>query len=503
MKTWLLFLCIGVLYGADILRTLSLLRRQRTDVPERAEGERLPSTLFRCAQVLCLTALLLVLQPGDIAEHFWKTPILCASALALVLQALLAFRLVRASGSLEAPTVERYTFPHNPRFEEEWTKDPQYIDLCGMRLRKVELPDWQLNEYGFNSTQIVIEGVMILSSLSGIVTWIRASKAFDISLHIYEEMGFKREWAKLVSDSREIASTTAEAQKGSVKRYSELIERMQCFLVVGTMTKISTKLAQPFAPAVYQHVRIFDNSEEAILGALQGFTPNGKENGSRKAAPAETSKALALSYQEQRIMEIYTMLAKISDSEPNSIAIPDVPPEDIYFDVFRAMSVVNDDKRRQMDALVSQQEMLQKQAAEIQEANTMLSERLQQLDEKNRQLESLNNEKNELMGIVSHDLKNPIGAVRGYAELIENQFFTGDDVFTASSQIVQVSDRMLELVKNLLDMNQLESGGMQLNMVSFDISPVVESVVDQYRTTAEYCLRRRAGTDAGLGQSCV
>lgn len=114
-----------------------------------------------------------------------------------------------------------------------------------------------------------------------------------------------------------------------------------------------------------------------------------------------------------------------------------------------------------------------------------VQERTAELEEKNKQLTELNAEKNELMGIVSHDLKNPIGAVRNYAELIENKIITGDEVAKVSSQIVQVSERMLDLVTNLLDMNYLESGGIQLSIVNFDIAPLVEYAAYQYHVPAE------------------
>mgnify|MGYP000272889253 CR=1 FL=1 len=145
------------------------------------------------------------------------------------------------------------------------------------------------------------------------------------------------------------------------------------------------------------------------------------------------------------------------------------------------------------EAIIRQQnENLQAQAVEIStinellsKANTTLQEGNETLQHKNDQLAALNAEKNELMGIVSHDLKNPIAAVRTFAELIDNQTFTGDEVFTATRQIVQTSDRMLELVKNLLDINRLESGGMQMNPVTFDIAPMVEAATWQYQSQAE------------------
>jgi signal transduction histidine kinase len=129
-------------------------------------------------------------------------------------------------------------------------------------------------------------------------------------------------------------------------------------------------------------------------------------------------------------------------------------------------------------AILRQQALLEDQAHEIHQANI-------ELHQQNEELAALNIEKNEMMGIVSHDLKNPIGAVRGYAELIQSGVFEGEEVLGVAGQITQVSERMLELVKNLLDMNLLESGGLQLHILSFDVAPLVESAVTQYRTPAE------------------
>ncbi|MCU0427697.1 MAG: tetratricopeptide repeat protein [Candidatus Kapabacteria bacterium] len=135
-------------------------------------------------------------------------------------------------------------------------------------------------------------------------------------------------------------------------------------------------------------------------------------------------------------------------------------------------------KSQANSAILQQQKLLEEQAIEIQMAN-------HELHQQNEELFALNNEKNEIMGIVSHDLKNPIGAVRSYAELIQSQILSPEEVPGAIEHIVQVSDRMLELVKNLLDMNQLETGGLHLHPISFDITSVVEATVYQYQTPAQ------------------
>jgi signal transduction histidine kinase len=128
--------------------------------------------------------------------------------------------------------------------------------------------------------------------------------------------------------------------------------------------------------------------------------------------------------------------------------------------------------------LLDRQEILEQQATEIEIINT-------QLQEQNQMLLAMNDEKTELMGIVAHDLKNPIGAVRGLADLVQSGFVSQEQMPEITEKIVSTSDRMLELVTNLLDSNRLEAGAMQFHLVEFDIVPFVENTIAQYRVQAE------------------
>lgn len=121
----------------------------------------------------------------------------------------------------------------------------------------------------------------------------------------------------------------------------------------------------------------------------------------------------------------------------------------------------------------------------IQERTSELAFSNEELQEINRMLEMLNVEKNELLGIVSHDLKNPIGAVRGLAELLQSGFLTEEQSSVIVSQIVATSNRMLDLVENLLDINRLESGGMQFVMMELDVEPILLGEMNIHRAAAE------------------
>ena len=134
-------------------------------------------------------------------------------------------------------------------------------------------------------------------------------------------------------------------------------------------------------------------------------------------------------------------------------------------------------KERASAKIAKQKVLLEEQKQLIQQSND-------ELFMQNEQLTDLNAEKIEIMGIVSHDLKNPISAVRGLGELIESGILTEQERTSVAHQIVLTSERMLELVKKLLDMNQLEAGGMEFRNVEFDIVPIVEGVVRQFEAQA-------------------
>ncbi len=145
----------------------------------------------------------------------------------------------------------------------------------------------------------------------------------------------------------------------------------------------------------------------------------------------------------------------------------------------------NQQLRATNEEILRQQRIVEEQAVEIQLSNTALSEKNVELERTNTSLATLNTEKNEIMGIVAHDLKNPISAVRGLADMLHTGIAEAEQIPIISEQIVHTADRMLDLVKNLLDVNRLESGGMQFHPVVFNLQPLLESTLWQYEAAAQ------------------
>ncbi len=116
-----------------------------------------------------------------------------------------------------------------------------------------------------------------------------------------------------------------------------------------------------------------------------------------------------------------------------------------------------------------------------------VKERTQELQEKNTALITLNQEKNEFLGIAAHDLKNPLSAIRGYAEEIQEAFseMSGEEVVEMAGLIQTSSKKMFDLITNLLDVNAIESGKMNISLQTVNILPIVQSLVDHYRDRAK------------------
>ena len=77
----------------------------------------------------------------------------------------------------------------------------------------------------------------------------------------------------------------------------------------------------------------------------------------------------------------------------------------------------------------------------------------------NQRLRKVSEDKSEFLKIAAHDLKNPLAAINGYAELLTlTGMPTFEAVQEASLTIRGQSKRMLGIISNLLDVQRIEEG---------------------------------------------
>lgn len=106
---------------------------------------------------------------------------------------------------------------------------------------------------------------------------------------------------------------------------------------------------------------------------------------------------------------------------------------------------------------------VQEVVARVQAQLTLYRQRrqIEQLLEKERNYyEQLNKMRDELMHTTTHDLKNPINLILGYASLLQEQESVQQDAIAKEflHEIQRATNRMLSLVTDLLDLAQIETG---------------------------------------------
>ncbi len=87
---------------------------------------------------------------------------------------------------------------------------------------------------------------------------------------------------------------------------------------------------------------------------------------------------------------------------------------------------------------------------------------------------------------VSHELQTPISLIRGYVEAIQDGIAsTEEEKREYFVTIEEEIDKVSAMVKDLLDLSQLESGNFKVRMESFEITALVQRTVERFKLLAK------------------
>ncbi len=91
--------------------------------------------------------------------------------------------------------------------------------------------------------------------------------------------------------------------------------------------------------------------------------------------------------------------------------------------------------------------------------------------------------KNEFVSTVSHELRTPLTSIKGYVDLI----LDGDagDINEIQEEFLRIvkenSDRLVEMINDMLDISRIESGRIRLKVEPVDMTESIEGAVDSFR----------------------
>lgn len=102
-----------------------------------------------------------------------------------------------------------------------------------------------------------------------------------------------------------------------------------------------------------------------------------------------------------------------------------------------------------------------------------------QLEDANEQLKGIDKAKSEFLSVASHQLYTPLTAIRGYLSMLTD----GDYGKIPSQQqpVIEIIEksavRLITLIKDLLDIQRIESGRLELNLESMDLVTMADTLV--------------------------
>jgi signal transduction histidine kinase len=132
------------------------------------------------------------------------------------------------------------------------------------------------------------------------------------------------------------------------------------------------------------------------------------------------------------------------------------------------------DNRLLHDRAVERGRLLEAERAARAEAEAV--QRL--LAEQNERLRELDRLKDEFVSLVSHELRTPLTSIRGYVELMLAEQLNDDQRRRFLGIVDRNSERLLDLVSDLLFLAQIEAGKLAIEVGSLDLKKVVEECIE-------------------------
>ncbi len=110
----------------------------------------------------------------------------------------------------------------------------------------------------------------------------------------------------------------------------------------------------------------------------------------------------------------------------------------------------------------------------------------EQIELINHSLVELNEEKNDLIGIVAHDLKSPLNQISGMMEIIKlTSKDQPEELRVYNEKINESILRLKTMVSKILDVSAIESKTLNIKLENIDITRLLEEIIGRYQLAAE------------------
>lgn len=124
---------------------------------------------------------------------------------------------------------------------------------------------------------------------------------------------------------------------------------------------------------------------------------------------------------------------------------------------------------------------------DLQQVVSDLASEKRTVDSLKGDLSAANQYKSEFVANMSHELRTPLNSIIGYSELLRSGIYGGlnEKQGDRLEKIQRNGAHLLDLITDILDLNKIEAGKFKLDIVAFELQPILDELKDTYAPRCE------------------
>lgn len=116
----------------------------------------------------------------------------------------------------------------------------------------------------------------------------------------------------------------------------------------------------------------------------------------------------------------------------------------------------------------------------LEEQQQAIGSQNRKLQEQHDRLESLNQEKNMMMGMLAHDIRDPLAKIEGISNILLDQSDLSIQQVSFLGHIRGTAQNLSEMSQRLLNLEALEAGKLPFKLEKIDFAPVIEDSTEAF-----------------------
>ena len=271
-----------------------------------------------------------------------------------------------------------------------------------------------------------------------------------------------REALRFLTRAGRVLSSSLDPEKTMERLVRLAVPRVACFALID--------LALPdgrLDRVAYRHI---DESREAFLERSEPFLP-GESGLVPLARVLESGKAVLVENAERDWTGGREILEQIRRLAGRSLMIVPLLAGDDSIGVLTFGSTRTDRFYHRQDLTLAR-ELARSASLAIQNARLY------------RKAEQAIAARDEVLGVVSHDLRNPVNRVRMAAELMTESYDLPNGAERTAAMIVRASDEMNRLIGDLLDVTRIEAGRLSIEAALTPLDELLDRLEEAHAPAA-------------------